>query len=60
MPECVHADLEHMSLLLLKPRSPSIAIFLIVSEKGIARSETHASQHMRNTETNVWLFVPGE
>jgi hypothetical protein len=40
-----------MSLLLLKPRSPSIivTIFLIVSEKGIATSETQKPTQQLHT-----------
>jgi hypothetical protein len=41
-------DDEHMSLL-LKPRSPGIAIFLTVSEKGIATSETQKPTQQLHT-----------
>jgi hypothetical protein len=74
MPECVHADLEYrrtlniddeyMLLLLLKPRSLSITIFLIVSEKGIATSETQKPTHTANCTRSIpktwasWLLGP--
>jgi hypothetical protein len=50
MCSCRPWDDEHSSLLLLKPRSPSIAIFLgIVSEKGIATSETQKPTRQLHT-----------
>jgi hypothetical protein len=48
--------------LLLKPQSPSIAIFLIASEEGIATSETHKPTQQLHTvypqDTASWLLGP--